>query len=90
MATPSGRLQRQPKKANGVDAVFCAIKISSRMRIRKPAIKADHKAPARVNLDAGSLAGGRGRGAGLGRSGEPEGVLLVIVPSWPLPARNET
>jgi hypothetical protein len=36
MATPSGRLQFQPKNANSADSVFCAMKISNTMRMRKP------------------------------------------------------
>jgi hypothetical protein len=83
---------------NGVDVVFCAIKISNRIRIRKPAINADHSAPARVNLAVGSFglalgrggeggAGGDGRGGGGDGSGEPEGPLL-IAPSLSHPAQK--
>lgn len=54
IATPSGRLQRQPKNANWAEAVFWAMNISNRMRIRKPTISADYTAAARVNLTGGS------------------------------------
>jgi len=55
MATPSGRLQCKPKNVNGVSAVFWEMKTSKKIRIRKPAIKAVHSAPARVKPMAGSF-----------------------------------
>jgi osmoprotectant transport system substrate-binding protein len=89
IATPNGRLQCQPKKAKGVDSVFWAMKISSKIRVRKPAINADHRAPARVNLTAGSPGDGPAWGAGGGGLGEAEGVLLMIT-SLPHPPQKET
>src|SRR5947209_8759392 len=77
IATPSGRLQCQPKKANDEPSMFWVMKTSSRIRIRKPATNDVHRAPARVNLAAGSLVGGPAVGMGtvgffaLGLSGEP-------------------
>ncbi|MDT5045015.1 MAG: hypothetical protein QOG75_868, partial [Mycobacterium sp.] len=55
--TPSGRLQRQPKKASCTDAVFCVMKISSTMRIRKPAVSDVHTLAVRVNFTADSGVG---------------------------------
>ena len=60
IATPNGRLQCQPKKWNVIESVFWVMKINNTIRIRKPAINADHSAAARVNLTAVS-GGGRRR-----------------------------
>src|SRR5215469_15092813 len=97
MATPSGRVQCQPKKWNGTESMFCATKISNTMRIRKPPISAVHRAPARVNLTAGSTGALPGTGVGavlsaLSRgsgSSEAEGLLLMV-PSLSHPAQKET
>ena len=92
MATPSGRLQCQPKNVKGVGAVFWVMNISNKIRIRKPAISDDHSAPARVNPIAGSLGVapvGGWAGLGGGWLGEA-GVWLLIVPSSSHPAQNET
>ena len=78
IATPSGRLHCQPRKRTVADSVFCAMKISSTIRIRKPGISADHSAAALVNLTGDSRAvadrGGAasdGRGVDRRRLGSP-------------------
>lgn len=57
IATPNGRFQCQVKKANGVEAVFWAMKISRTIRTRKPSISDDHSAAALVNLTSDGFAG---------------------------------
>src|ERR1700712_4480380 len=92
MATPSGRLQFQPKKANSADSVFWAMKISRTMRMRKPPMTADHNADARVKCTADfGLAGGRtGTSAGTtGGSGVAYGSVLMES-SFPLTRVKET
>lgn len=67
IATPNGSDQCQPRKANDVDAVFWAMKISRIVRINNPKINDDHRAAARVNLTsftALAVAGVDGSGAG--------------------------
>lgn len=88
-ATPSGRLQCQPKNWNGVEAVFWAMKTSSKIKIRKPPISADHKAAARVNLTACSPDAGPTDGVGAGGVGEAGGLLLMYS-SLPYPRQKET
>lgn len=77
MATPSGWLQVQPRKANFVDSVFCAMKISSTIRTRKPSTSDPHRAAALVNLTADSGGGGALLGdeleEGFPEDGFPEG-----------------
>ena len=65
IATPNGSDQRQPKNANDVDSVFCAMKISRIVRTKNPAITEDHSAAARVNLTSDT----DGTGLGAGDSG---------------------
>src|ERR1700753_3288126 len=88
-ATPSGRLQCHPRNWNGVEAVFWAMKTSSRIRVRKPPISADHKAAARVNLTACSPDAGPTGGVGAGGVGEPGGLLLMYS-SLPYLGQKET
>src|ERR1700743_219967 len=88
-ATPSGRLQCQPRNWNGVEAVFWAMKTSSRIKVRKPPISADHNAAARVNLTACSPDAGTTGGAGGGGVGESGGFLLMYS-SLPHPRQKET
>ena len=57
MAPPSGRVQRKFKNANCADAVFWVMKISSTMRIRKPAVRNVHMLAVRVNFTADSGVG---------------------------------
>jgi osmoprotectant transport system substrate-binding protein len=85
IATPSGRVQCQPKKASAADPVFWVMKISSTIRIRKPAVNDVHKLAARVNLTADSGGGAlSGTGADVvgGWSGDTDGSLLIL-PSSP-------
>src|ERR1700739_1890633 len=69
------------------------MKINNRIRIRKPAINAVHKAPARVNPMAGSAGfapfSGGWAGFGCGWLGDA-GVWLLIVSSLSHPTQNET
>ena len=55
------------KEGERIVLMFWVMKTSSRIRIRKPAINDVHKAPARVNLDAGSLVGGLRSASGSSR-----------------------
>jgi hypothetical protein len=54
IATPSGRVQRQLKNASCAVLVFWVMKISSTMRIRKPAVRDVHMLAVRVNFTADS------------------------------------
>jgi hypothetical protein len=69
------------------------MKINNTIRIKKPAINAVHRAPARVNPTAGGVdfapVLGAWVGSGDGWSGEA-GVLLLIVTSLSYLAQNET
>src|SRR5262245_21768838 len=65
IATPSGRVHCQPRKANCADAVFCAMKISRTIPIKNPGIRAHQSAAVLVNLTAFSR-GGAGLAAGAG------------------------
>src|SRR6185503_14553283 len=81
--TPNGRLHCQARNVICVDTVFCAMKINSTMRIRKPTISATHNAAARVNLTAdwGAAGGLDSTLAGLdstGASEAPPGQLAVV------------
>lgn len=93
MATPSGKVQCQPKNWNGVDVVFWVMKISNKIRIRNPAIRDDHSAPARVNPMAGSLGAAPGLGTAADLAGGwpgEAGLGLLIGSSLSDPAQNET
>src|SRR5258708_7636057 len=102
IATPTGRFHAQPKRRMVVDSVFCRMNTSSRIRITNPASDADHRGAARVNFPAdsgvdGCVGGvvvtvGGSAGAGVasdGWSGDTDGSL-VMAPSLPFPASNET
>src|SRR5258708_7469580 len=100
IATPTGRFHAQPKRWMVVDSVFCRMNTSSRIRITNPAIIADHSAAARVNFTADSgvdgcvggvvvTVGGSAGVASDGWSGDTDGSL-VMAPSLPFPASNET
>jgi hypothetical protein len=65
------------------------MKISSKMRVRKPPINADHKAPARVNLTGCSVGVGPTGCVGVDGVGEAGGSLL-IAPSLPHLTDKET
>ena len=65
------------------------MKISSKMRVRKPPINADHNAPARVNLTGCSMGVGPTGGVGADAVGEAGGSLL-IPPSLPHLPEKET
>src|SRR6476619_5545684 len=97
--TPMGRFHSHAKKWTVAESVFCVMNTSSRIRSTKPTISADHSAAARVNFTADSgetryspaVAVGSGgvpfeeAGGGRGSTGS-----LVIAPSLPFPASNET
>ena len=74
-------------------AVFWVMKTSNRIRIRKPAINADHRRAGAGELGRrvrGRRTCGRGRGrrgGALGCSGVPEGLLLMV-PSLSHPAQK--
>src|SRR6478672_2060785 len=105
MATPSGRLQCQPRNANSVDSVFCAMKISRTSRITKPGTSADQTAEVLVNLTAlpcgcsGEVSGRSMNGGGTGSPGsgacKPSGRFgdaegsLVMTPCLPFGAAIE-
>src|SRR4051812_6085360 len=93
MATPSGKVQCQPRKENGAESGFWVMKTSNRIRMRKPRISDVHRAPARVNCAAGSAVGGTVAGAAgvleRGLSGEA-GVSLLIGSSLSDKSQNET
>ena len=94
MATPSGRLQRQPRKANCPDSVFWVMKTSSTMRIKNPKVRDVHTLAVRVNFTADSGGPGSVLSAGevvegsFGLSGDSYGSLLMV-PFSPFPARKE-
>ena len=103
MATPSGRLQCQPRNANSADSVFWAMKISRTISTRNPKISAPHMAAAFVNLTASSggadfltgfdvsddVACGAGGGVSDGVSGDANGSL-VMSSIFPFPSSDET
>jgi osmoprotectant transport system substrate-binding protein len=80
------------RKANCADAVFWVMKISSTMRIRKPAVSDDHRLAARVYFTAdsgGGVLSWAGAVVSGGWSGDTDESLLMLS-SLSFVARNET